>query len=142
MKPPMRATPTKTTRTEPSNSSRVGQDTCFSSSRTAFRNSPNRAAGFAIKRDAGAAGVEPAVPVLETGGLPLTDAPPPAGRLHHVASLRLLVRRVPLAPLAVFAQLKALGHVLLILAAVIVAALALRARQRGLLLRHFLADSV
>ena len=63
-----------TTPVEPRISSRVDHVTFCISARTSERN-------FLILPSipmpliSGAAGIEPAVPVLETGGLPLTDAP-------------------------------------------------------------------
>src|SRR3989338_3282822 len=65
-----------TTMVEPVNSSRVGQGTFRISSRPSHKNT---CSFFFISsffyKITGAAGIEPAVPVLETGGLPLTDAP-------------------------------------------------------------------
>lgn len=72
----------------PIRSFRVGQDTLTNSPLTSWKNTGILDKKFAmvffhIVADAqlpeairtGAAGIEPAVPVLETGGLPLTDAP-------------------------------------------------------------------
>src|SRR3989338_11586604 len=104
---------------------------------------------------AGAAGVEPAVPVFETGGLPLTDAPVEYDftdfkkRLHRFicvigtsksvkSSFCFFVRRMSTAPLAVPAKLQPLRHVLLVLACVVVSPLALGTRHRRLFLRHSL----
>ena len=102
----------------------------------------------------GAAGIEPAVPVLETGGLPLTDAPmpgrqprtrtpdaAPCGTPPAAILLRLAVRGMAPAPPAVTPQLQTVRHVLLVLARMIIASLALRAGQRRLVLGHHRSDS-
>ena len=69
----------KTTFVEPISSSRVGQVTFCISARTSPKNpltlfimdSSSLMTPQAVFQIAGAAGIEPAVPVLETGGLPI-----------------------------------------------------------------------
>ena len=61
-------------------------------------------------KEAGAAGIEPAVAVLETAGLPLTDAPIDVETGHCSVSTQLLfrffVRSVLVAKFAMFLQLQ------------------------------------
>ena len=74
-----------TTKVEPTSSSLVAHDTLVNSSFTSFRYAINLFAmnpvyRFSVGVDspmAGAEGIEPPVTVLETVGLPLTDAPRP-----------------------------------------------------------------
>ena len=49
MKIAIKATPTNTTNADPTNSSRLGHETCFNSSRMSSKKVDMRASGFAIK---------------------------------------------------------------------------------------------
>ena len=67
-----------TTMVEAINSFLAGQVIFFNSNRTSLKYSltlPKFIVIVILVEMAGAAGIEPAVPVLETGGLPLTNAP-------------------------------------------------------------------
>lgn len=99
------------------------------------------------------AGIEPAVLVLETSGLPLTDGRMRYSRIltdsddrfkqkrkaaiRRLSSLGFLVRDVLLAELAELRELKAPLQLLLVLVSVIIHALTLRALHfREIVLRH------
>ena len=91
---------TITTEVEPISSWRLDQETLVNSTRTSFK----KLIAFAMificrfiygsRRDkSGAAGLEPAVTVLETVGLPLTDAPMSVFHLKEHLSLFYLFMR-------------------------------------------------
>ena len=75
---------------------------------------------------AGAGGIEPPVTVLETVGLPLTDAPntrTPALQQDRLLLFHLLVQRMFPAKLAKFAQLKLIRILLFVLRRIVISIL-------------------